>query len=65
VWPTALKSERRCFALLVDAYVKARYSPEYRITKDQLDWLGARVAMLLDLVEQASRERLEVLEQAA
>ncbi len=65
VWSTALKSERRCFALLVDAYVKARYSPEYRITKDQLDWLGARVAMLLDLVEQASRDRLEVLEQAA
>ena len=65
IWPNTLKSERRCFGLLVDAYVKARYSPEYRITKEQLDWLGERVKLLLDLVERASRERLMVLEQAA
>ena len=65
VWPTTLKSERRAFALLVDAYVKARYSPEYRITKEQLDWLGERVKLLIDLVEQASHERLTVLEKAA
>jgi predicted nucleotidyltransferase/HEPN domain-containing protein len=65
VWPNATKAERRCFALLNDAYVKARYSPHYRITDDELAWLGQRVAMLIDVVETAGRERLAVLEKAA
>ena len=65
LWPTTTKVERRAFGLLVDAYVKARYSPEYHITREQLDWLGERVKLLLALVEQASQERLADLEQAA
>lgn len=65
VWPNANKFERRCFALINDAYVKARYSPEYRITIEELDWLRSRVELLLQIVELASNERLADLKAAA
>lgn len=57
-WPRDGKFERRCFELLRLAYVNARYSPEYRITKQELEWLGERVAELQRLVQAACRRRL-------
>lgn len=45
-WPRDGKFERRCFELLRLAYVNARYSPEYRIAKEELRWLGERVLQL-------------------
>ncbi|WP_454882611.1 hypothetical protein [Sphingomonas oryzagri] len=65
VWPHQNRIERRAYGLLVDAYVKARYSLEYSIDIEQLEWLSGRVKLLLDLVEQVSRERLATLETAA
>lgn len=65
VWPNTGKFERRCFALLNDAYVKARYSPHYRISIEEFDWLVERITMLIEIVEQASHERLAVLAAAA
>jgi predicted nucleotidyltransferase/HEPN domain-containing protein len=50
-WPRDGKFERRCFELLRLAYVNARYSPEYRITKEELEWLGGRVSELQRLVQ--------------
>ena len=58
-WPRDDKFGRRCFELLRQAYVNARYSPHYVITDEELAWLGERVAMLQTLVEQVCRERLE------
>lgn len=57
-WPRDGKFERRCFELLRLAYVNARYSPEYRITKQELEWLGERVAELQRLVQAACQRRL-------
>jgi uncharacterized protein len=65
VWPRDTKFQRRCFELLREAYVKARYSRQYRITAEELAWLGSRVAVLHDLVEQLSRERIADLSAAA
>ncbi len=65
VWPRDTKFERRCFELLREAYVKARYSRNYRITAEELEWLGARVTMLGDLVRTLCEERIEVLARAA
>ena len=65
VWPTMTRDERRAYARLREAYIKARYSREYRITADQLAWLGERVAELRDLVQQSCRERVEQLKEAA
>jgi predicted nucleotidyltransferase/HEPN domain-containing protein len=65
VWPSATKEERQAYARLREAYIKARYSREYRITAEQLSWLGERVALLKSVVEVACVERLTTLSEAA
>ena len=64
-WPRATKLERRRFELLKRAYVEARYSANYEISRDDLDALTASVRRLRDLVEQVSIERIEELRRAA
>jgi predicted nucleotidyltransferase/HEPN domain-containing protein len=65
VWPRTTKFERRCYELLRDAYVKARYSRHYRITDEQLAWLSSRVEMLQAIVRELCEARLAELAQAA
>lgn len=65
VWPKDSKADKRAYELLREAYVKARYSREYRITLEQLTWLGARVEVLKQLVETSCTERLTDLRAAA
>lgn len=57
-WPRADKFERRCFELLRQAYVNARYSPHYAITEAELNWLAERVAVLQELVRIVCERRL-------
>jgi predicted nucleotidyltransferase/HEPN domain-containing protein len=65
VWPALNREEKRAYARLREAYIKARYSREYRISEAELEWLGTRVELLKALVERVSRARLETLERAA
>ena len=65
VWPRDTKSERRCYELLREAYVKARYSREYRITVEQLEWISGRVELLQRIVREVSEERIATLAEAA
>jgi len=65
VWPSSTKEERQAYARLREAYIKARYSREYRITAEQLGWLGERVNVLKTVVETACVERLTTLAEAA
>ncbi|OYW46425.1 MAG: nucleotidyltransferase [Sphingomonadales bacterium 32-68-7] len=65
VWLRDSKFERRCYELLREAYVKARYSHHYRISAEQLEWLSARVAVLQDLVRALCEERIASLAEAA
>jgi predicted nucleotidyltransferase/HEPN domain-containing protein len=65
VWPRETKFERRCYELLREAYVKARYSRHYRISAEQLDWLSGRVAFLQETVRALSEERIALLAEAA
>ena len=60
-WPRATKFEQRCFELLRRAYVDARYSPHYKISAEELAWLGERVTVLQELVKTVCEERLDVL----
>lgn len=60
-WPRASRFETRCFELLKRAYVDARYSPHYKITAEELGWLGERIAVLQSRVEQACNERIATL----
>ena len=57
-WPREDKASRRRFELLREAYVNARYSPQYAISDEELVWLGEQVAKLQKLVEQACDDRL-------
>jgi predicted nucleotidyltransferase/HEPN domain-containing protein len=65
VWPIDTRQERARFAKLKDAYVKARYSRHYRISADELAWLGARVEQLGQVVHAVCSERLSALEARA
>jgi len=65
VWPRSTKFERRCYELLRDAYVKARYSRHYRISDEELAWLGARVEVLRTLVRELCEARIAELAEAA
>ena len=61
VWPRETKRDRARFEKLKDAYVKARYSKHYRITKEELEWLGSQVEELGRVVHEVCSERLERL----
>ncbi len=62
VWPREGKADRARFEKLKEAYVKARYSKHYRITEDELAWLGERVEALGKAVEVVCVERIEALQ---
>jgi len=63
-WPRADRFDRRCFELLRLAYVNARYSPEYKISGEELAWISERVAILQDHVRTVCEQRLIELETA-
>lgn len=65
VWPRGTKSDRARFEKLKDAYVKARYSKHYRISKEELEWLGAQVEQLGRVVHEVCSERIEKLKAEA
>lgn len=64
-WPRETKFERRCFELLREAYVKARYSEHYRINAEELAWLTERVDVLRGLATTVCQERLGQLRHEA
>jgi HEPN domain-containing protein len=57
-WPRGAKFEQRSFELLRRAYVDARYSPHYKISAEELAWLGERVTALQGLVKSVCEARL-------
>jgi predicted nucleotidyltransferase len=60
-WPRDERFARRCFELLRQAYVNARYSPNYAISDEELRWLGERIEVLKQLVEDVCREHIDAL----
>lgn len=64
-WPRETKFERRCFELLREAYVKARYSKHYKISPEELAWLTERVEVLRGLATAVCEERLGQLREEA
>jgi predicted nucleotidyltransferase len=50
-WLRDNRFARRCFELLRQAYVIARYSSHYEISDVELRWLGERVEVLTEFVE--------------
>lgn len=65
VWPRIQRSDRARFEKVKEAYVKARYSKHYRITPEELEWLGERIEQLGQVVHTVCAERLAEYERAA
>lgn len=64
-WPRETRKDRARFEKLKEAYVKARYSKHYRITEEELTWLGERIEELGRAVHEICSERIAKLESAA
>jgi HEPN domain-containing protein len=65
VWPADNRKQRAMFEKLKEAYVKARYSKHYRISEEELAWLGERVEELGRVVHEICSERIAQLEATA
>jgi predicted nucleotidyltransferase/HEPN domain-containing protein len=63
-WPRDNRRERSMFDKLKEAYVKARYSAHYKISAEELAWLGERVEELSQIVMTICNERIAALEEA-
>jgi uncharacterized protein len=64
IWPEDSHRERAMFQKLKEAYTKARYSKHYRISEEELTWLGARVEELGRSVHTICSDRLDELRHA-
>ncbi len=60
-WPRDQRRHRRMFQLLKRAYVEARYSEHYKITREELEWLEACVIDLHVRIAATCDERLEAM----
>ncbi len=58
IWPRNNRIARRRFELLRRAYVEARYSEHYEISREDLDWLTDRVTHLHKAIEKVCKKRL-------
>lgn len=65
VWPRDTKRDRARFEKLKEAYVKARYSKHYRISQEELEWLGSQVEELGRVVHEVCSQRIEELARSA
>lgn len=58
VFPKATDEQKESFDLLKRAYIEARYSFAYAITKAQLEYLGQRVKELQRLTKEICEARI-------
>ena len=58
IWSRDSKFTRRCFQLLQEAYVKARYSPHFKIRDEELEWIIERVEALHAEVRAIAEQRI-------
>ena len=65
IWPETNRRERAMFQKLKEAYTKARYSKHYKISEEELTWLGERVEELGRVVHQVCTDKIAELEKAA
>ena len=59
IFPRTTPEEERLFTLLKKAYIDSRYKLEYRITKEELEYLSGCVTKLRNLTETACKEKIE------
>ena len=60
-FPQTTDEEKRLYKLLLKAYIDARCKPSYKITREELEYLGGRVRILHSLTEQLCLEKIDDL----
>jgi predicted nucleotidyltransferase/HEPN domain-containing protein len=58
IWPRDTKFGQRCFELLRQAYVNARYSKHYKVEAEELHWIACRVQLLAEAIRTLCTNRL-------
>lgn len=58
VFPLTTQEKIRLFELLRDAYIDARYKKGYKISEEELLWLGERVKLLQGLTQTLCHEKM-------
>jgi predicted nucleotidyltransferase/HEPN domain-containing protein len=61
IFPRQTDEEDRLFNLLKDAYIDARYKKNYKITREELEYLAKRVQKLQALVETTCSNKINEL----
>jgi len=59
IFPRETDEQNKLFLLLDYAYIGARYDPNYKITKKQLEYLASRVKKLQKLTRTVCRKKIE------
>ncbi len=59
-FPRNTEEEKRPFDLIQDAYIQARYSLHFHITKEDIEALIPKVELLRDIARQCCEERIKV-----
>lgn len=58
IFPLATEEQKQSFKLLQKAYIDSRYNKNFKITKEQLEYLISRVEGLKSLVKDICKERI-------
>ena len=61
IFPRQTDEENRLFNLLKDAYIDARYKKDYKITREELEYLAKRVQKLQTLVKTTCKNKINEL----
>ncbi|MBP1616965.1 MAG: hypothetical protein H6Q14_792 [Bacteroidetes bacterium] len=59
VFPRDTAEEKRLFTLLKDAYVEARYNPDFLVTKEDIDALLPKVELLRDITKRICEGKIK------
>ncbi|MDD5596596.1 MAG: HEPN domain-containing protein [Victivallaceae bacterium] len=62
IFPQNTDEEKRLFKLLRQAYVGARYDMNYKITKEELEYLAGQVKLLQEITEKVCKEKIKSFE---
>ena len=59
VFPQDTPEEKRLFELIKAAYVNGRYDPDFKVTKEDIDALVAKVELLRDITKRICEQRIK------
>lgn len=58
VFPQNTDFEKECFNLLCRSYIEARYNIDFKISREQLEYLISRTEILKDMAERLCKEKI-------